>query len=42
MKDATSICVGHAFMQGVVRQNDEPCYSFSGTLKRIRERNAPA
>jgi acyl-coenzyme A thioesterase PaaI-like protein len=33
---------GHAFLQGVVRQNDEPCYSFSGTLKRIRERNAPA
>ena len=31
---------GHAFLQGVVRQNDEPCYSFSGTLKRIRERNA--
>ena len=33
---------GHAFLQGVVRQNGEPCYSFSGTLKRIRERNAPA
>jgi acyl-coenzyme A thioesterase PaaI-like protein len=33
---------GHAFLQGVVRQNDAPCYSFSGTLKRIRERNAPA
>ncbi|MFL6859863.1 MAG: PaaI family thioesterase [Sphingomicrobium sp.] len=33
---------GHAFIQGVVKQNDEPCYSFSGTLKRIRERNAPA
>ena len=31
---------GHAFLQGVVRQNGEPCYSFSGTLKRIRERNA--
>ena len=30
-----------AFLQGVVRQDDEPCYSFSGTLKRIRERNAP-
>jgi len=27
-----------AFMQGVVRQNGEPCYSFTGTLKRIRER----
>jgi acyl-coenzyme A thioesterase 13 len=33
---------GHAFLQGVVRQNDQPCYTFSGTLKRIRERNAPA
>jgi acyl-coenzyme A thioesterase 13 len=33
---------GHAFMQGVVRQDGEPCYSFTGTLKRIRERNAPA
>jgi acyl-coenzyme A thioesterase PaaI-like protein len=33
---------GHAFLQGVVKQNGEPCYSFSGTLKRIRERNAPA
>jgi uncharacterized protein (TIGR00369 family) len=33
---------GHAFLQGVVKQNDEPCYSFVGTLKRIRERNAPA
>ena len=27
-----------AFMQGVVRQKGEPCYSFTGTLKRIRER----
>jgi acyl-coenzyme A thioesterase PaaI-like protein len=33
---------GHAFLQGVVRQDDEPCYSFTGTLKRIRERNEPA
>lgn len=33
---------GHAFLQGVVFQGDEPCYSFSGTLKRIRERHAPA
>ena len=33
---------GHAFLQGVVRQDGEPCYSFSGTLKRIRDRNAPA
>ena len=33
---------GHAFMQGVVRQDGEACYSFTGTLKRIRDRNAPA
>jgi acyl-coenzyme A thioesterase 13 len=33
---------GHAFLQGVVRQKAEPCYSFSGTLKRIRDRNATA
>ncbi len=33
---------GHAFLQGVVRQDGEPCYSFTGTLKRIRDRNAPA
>ena len=33
---------GHAFLQGVVKQDGENCYSFSGTLKRIRERNAPA
>ena len=33
---------GHAFLQGVVKQNGENCYSFSGTLRRIRERNAPA
>jgi hypothetical protein len=26
----------------VVKPNGENCYSFSGTLKRIRERNAPA
>ena len=32
---------GHAFLQGVVRQNDEPCYSFSGTLKRVNRPNAP-
>ena len=31
-----------AFMQGVVRQDAEACYSFTGTLKRIRDRNAPA
>ncbi len=33
---------GHVFMQGVVTQEGEPCYSFTGTLKRIRDRNAPA
>jgi uncharacterized protein (TIGR00369 family) len=33
---------GHAFLQGIVTQAGEPCYSFTGTLKRIRERNAPA
>ena len=27
---------GHAFLQGVVKQDGEPCYSFSGTLKRVR------
>ena len=27
---------GHAFLQGVVRQSGEPCYSFTGTLKRVR------
>ena len=30
------------FMQGVVRQDGDACYSFTGTLKRIRDRNAPA
>ncbi len=29
---------GHAFLQGVVRQDDQACYSFTGTLKRVRER----
>ena len=29
---------GHAFLQGVVKQDGEPCYSFSGTLKRIKSR----
>jgi uncharacterized protein (TIGR00369 family) len=33
---------GHAFLQGVVKQDGAPCYSFTGTLKRIRDRNAPA
>jgi len=32
----------HAFLQGVVKQGSEPCYSFTGTLKRIRDRSAPA
>ncbi len=32
----------YVFLHGVVKQNGENCYSFSGTLKRIRERNAPA
>jgi acyl-coenzyme A thioesterase PaaI-like protein len=27
-----------AFLQGVVRQDGEACYSFTGTLKRLRER----
>jgi uncharacterized protein (TIGR00369 family) len=31
-----------AFLQGVVRQDGEPCYSFTGTLKRIRDPNGPA
>ena len=29
---------GHAFLQGVVRQDGEACYSFSGTLKRVTPR----
>ena len=32
----------HVFMQGVVSQDGEPCYSFTGTLKRIKAKNAPA
>lgn len=28
-----------AFLQGVVRQDGEACYSFTGTLKRLRERS---
>jgi uncharacterized protein (TIGR00369 family) len=28
-----------AFLQGVVRQDGEPCYSFTGTLKRLRDRS---
>jgi len=26
-----------AFLQGIVRQDGEPCYSFTGTLKKLRE-----
>jgi uncharacterized protein (TIGR00369 family) len=33
---------GHAFLQGVVRQDGEPCYSFTGTLKRVNTANRPA
>ena len=33
---------GHAFLQGIVRQDGQACYSFSGTLKRIRERTPSA
>jgi uncharacterized protein (TIGR00369 family) len=33
---------GHVFLHGVVRQDGEPCYSFTGTLKRLRDRNPPA
>ena len=32
---------GHAFLQGVVKQNDETCYSFHGTLKKVNRPNAP-
>jgi uncharacterized protein (TIGR00369 family) len=28
-----------AFLQGVVRQAGEPCYSFTGTLKKLRDRS---
>lgn len=31
---------GHAFLQGVVRQGGEPCYSFTGTLKRVSRGNS--
>jgi uncharacterized protein (TIGR00369 family) len=33
---------GHAFLQGVVKQNGENCYSFCGTLKRVNRANGPA
>ena len=32
----------HVFLQGVVRQGEDACYSFTGTLKRINEKHAPA
>ena len=40
--DMTTHFLARVFLQGVVRQDGEPCYSFTGTLKRIKERNAPA
>ena len=33
---------GHVFLQGVVRQEGNACYSFTGTLARVRESNKPA
>jgi acyl-coenzyme A thioesterase 13 len=33
---------GHVFLQGVVRQDGEACYSFTGTLKRVNTANRPA
>jgi acyl-coenzyme A thioesterase 13 len=33
---------GHAFLQGVVKQNGENCYSFTGTLKRVNRPNGPS
>jgi uncharacterized protein (TIGR00369 family) len=32
----------HVFMQGIVRQDGDACYSFTGTLKRVRTPNKPA
>ena len=32
---------GHVFLQGVCVQDNEPCYSFTGTLKRISKRDGP-
>lgn len=29
----------HAFLQGVVYQGEEPCYSFTGTMKRVASRS---
>jgi len=33
---------GHAFLQGVVKQNGEACYSFHGTLKKVNRPNGPS
>src|SRR5918996_5306609 len=33
---------GHSFLQGVVKQNGENCYSFSGTLKKVHRANGPS
>jgi len=33
---------GHAFLQGVVKQDGHNCYSFSGSLKKVNRPNAPA
>ena len=33
---------GHAFLQGVVKQNGENCYSFTGTLKKVNRPNGPS
>jgi acyl-coenzyme A thioesterase 13 len=33
---------GHAFLQGVVKQDGENCYSFSGTLRRVSRANGPS
>ena len=30
------------FLQGIVLQDDDPCYSFTGTLKKVTRRNGPA
>ena len=33
---------GHAFLQGLVKQNGETCYSFHGTLKKVNRANGPS
>ena len=33
---------GHAFLQGIVYQDGEACYNFSGTLKRVSTPNRPS